>query len=126
MSDVFSILFGLCLDFLLFLASCYGICWWAGTFDFRRRSTLFRLCLAKAFSLAVTPYLLFLLYRWATPWLILVPAESLTKHSDFLLYAEPEGWILKSLRHEGASMQALQVNGNRCIYLVRTKQDTSP
>jgi hypothetical protein len=75
-SDVFSILLGLCLYFVLFLPTSYCICWLAGPFGFVRRSTLFRLCVAQAFSFAVTPYILFLFYRFATPWLILLPGAA--------------------------------------------------
>ena len=74
--DVLSILLGLCLYFVLFLPTSYAICWWAGPFDFRRRSAFFRLCVAQGFSFAVTPYLLFLVYRWATPWLMILFAAA--------------------------------------------------
>src|SRR6266404_5890848 len=76
MSDVFSILLGLGLYFALFLPASYSICWLAGPFDFRRRSSLFRLFLAQALSFAVMPYILFLLYRVASPWLMLAPAAA--------------------------------------------------
>jgi hypothetical protein len=74
MSDLLFILLALCLYFVLFLPTSYAICLWANPFAFSRRSALFRLCVAQAFSFAVTPYCLFLIYRWATPWLILLPA----------------------------------------------------
>lgn len=45
-----------------------------------------------------------------------------TQHSEFLLYAEPEGWILWSLRHEGASAQILEGKGARWLYLVRMNE----
>jgi hypothetical protein len=75
-SDVLHILLGLCLYLVLFLPTSYAICLWAEPFEFSRRSVSFRLCVALAFSFAVTPYVLFLLYRWASPWLILVPAAA--------------------------------------------------
>src|ERR1700688_1040358 len=76
MNDSFSILIGLGLYFALFLPTSYSICWLAGPFDFRRRSSLFRLCVAQALSFAVMPYMLFLLYRFASPWLMLLPATA--------------------------------------------------
>lgn len=76
MTDFFSILIGLGFYFALFLPTSYSICWLAGPFDFRRRSSLFRLCVAQAFSFAVMPYVLFLLYRVASPWLVLLPAAA--------------------------------------------------
>ncbi len=76
MTDFFSILIGLGLYFVLFLPTSYSICWWAGPFDFWRRSSLFRLCIAQALSFAVMPYMLFLLYRVASPWLMLLPATA--------------------------------------------------
>ena len=76
MADVLAVLLGLCLYFILFLPASYAICWGAEPFDFRRRSMLFRLCVAQGFSFAVTPYLLFLFYRLATPWLIVLLAAA--------------------------------------------------
>ena len=76
MTDSFSILIGLGLYFALFLPTSYSICWLAGVFDFRQRSSLFRLCTAQALSFAVIPYMLFLLYRIASPWLLLLPAAA--------------------------------------------------
>jgi len=44
--------------------------------------------------------------------------EFTRSHADFLLYAEPEGWILTALYHEGASAQVLKIAGSRWIYRV--------
>lgn len=45
-----------------------------------------------------------------------------TEHSEFLLYAEPSEWPLFALRDDGAEIQVLKVNGNRWLYLVKTRQ----
>lgn len=73
-ADIFHTLLGLLLYFALFLPLSFGVCYFAQPFGFRRRSAFFRLCVAQALSFAVAPYLLFLLYRLTTPWLILLPA----------------------------------------------------
>jgi len=43
------------------------------------------------------------------------------KYSEFLLYAEPQGWILNALRDEGNTVQVLKVDGDRWLYLVKMK-----
>jgi hypothetical protein len=45
--------------------------------------------------------------------------EFTTIHAEFVLYAEPVGWMLAALQREGATAQVLGVDGWRRLYLVR-------
>jgi hypothetical protein len=53
-------------------------------------------------------------------------AEFTAKHSDFLLFAEPEGWIFQALRNEGAGTQILRASGDGRLYLVKMKEHAQP
>jgi len=48
--------------------------------------------------------------------------EFTRQHSDFLLYAEPQGWMLTALREEARSVQRLQTEGSGVLYLVKKTQ----
>jgi uncharacterized membrane protein len=44
---------------------------------------------------------------------------------QFLLYAEPEGWMLNAMLHEGSTAQLLEIRGPQRLYLVQMKESGS-
>jgi hypothetical protein len=49
-----------------------------------------------------------------------------TTHPQFLLYSEGEDWVLIYLNREGASIQVLEMDANRRLYLIKTQAASSP
>jgi hypothetical protein len=49
-----------------------------------------------------------------------------THNPEFLVYSEPEGWMLAAMRREGASIQVLKAEGVRTVYLVKMKGTSAP
>ena len=47
-------------------------------------------------------------------------------HSEFLVYSEPEAWILYEMRRQGAFVQVLQRVGSRAVYLVKMRESFYP
>lgn len=53
-------------------------------------------------------------------------SEFTTAHPEFLLYAEGNDWALVDLSREGASLQLLEIDGTRRLYLVGMHGLTAP